>query len=340
MKHRIPYLLLLVASLLSACASQTPQQPDWISGDSASYKSAQYLLGRGQAGTPEEAQDRARADLAKIFQVAVTVDSDDVQQFKSGGAAGAGEFESQASRRITTRTEQIVRGIQIAQVWQDPVTRNHHALAVLPRLQAAAGLRQQISQLDDATRKYIDQSRGSSDLFLQIAAANHALESQQERAALQKSLQVVDVTGRGTDSPWNMAALQSDLDSLLKRVHVASQTTPDSPTGLAQVLSGALAQAGFLIETGQNPDFVLQGRLNLADLGLQQGWYWQRGTLEISLTEKTSGRVRGTRSWPIKSSGQDRDSAARRALTQADMVLKQELRSAVIDMATGRAATP
>jgi hypothetical protein len=340
MKHRIPYLLILVATLLSACASQTPKQPDWISGDSATYKSSQYLLGRGQAGTADEAQDRARADLAKIFQVAVTVDSSDVQQFKSGDAGGTGEYQSQASRRITTRTEQIVRGIQIAQLWQDPVTLNHHALAVLPRLQAAAGLRQQISQLDEATRKYIDQSRGSSDLLLKIAAANHALESQQERAALQKSLQVVDVTGRGIDSPWNSAALQSDLESLLKRVRIASQTTADSPPGLAQVVSGALAQAGFLIETGQDPDFVLQGRLNLADLGMQQGWYWQRGTLEVSLSEKTGGRVRGTRSWPIKSSAQDRDGAARRALTQAETVLKQELRSAVIDMATGRAATP
>ena len=333
MKHVAAPLVALVL-LLSACASPPPSRPDWIAGDSASYKSAQYLLGRGQAATPEEAQDRARADLSKIFQVAVSADSEDVQKFKSGAAGG--EYESQATRRISTRTEQIIRGIQIAQLWQDPDTRNHHALAVLPRLQTAAALRQQIAQLDEATGKQIEQSRASDDLFLKIAAASRALQTQQERAGVQKSLQVVDITGRGIASPWNSAALQGDLDGLLKRVRIAPQLAVDAPAALAQMVSGALAHAGFLIETAPNPDFLLQAKLELADLGLQQGWYWQRGTLEISLAEKASGRVRGTRSWPIKANAQDRDSAARRALTQADTVLKQELRSAIIEMATTR----
>src|SRR5665811_818329 len=118
-----------VFSLLSGCASQHPTQPDWIAGDSASYKSAQYLIGRGQATTQEEAKDRARADLAKIFQVAVTADSEDVQKFKSV-PAGPGEYESHASRRITSHTEQIIRGIQIAELWKDPTTDTFHVLAI------------------------------------------------------------------------------------------------------------------------------------------------------------------------------------------------------------------
>ena len=321
--------------LLSGCASKPHIQPDWIAGDSAQYKSAQYLLGRGQASTQEEAKDRARADLAKIFQVAVAADSEDVQKFKTSSAA-PGQYESQASRRITTHTNQIIRGIQIAELWQDHATLNYHALAVLPRLQTAASLRQQISQLDEATGNHIEQSRKNSDLFLKIAAASHALEAQQERATLQKSLQVVDITGRGLEPKWSSAQLKSDLDELLKRVRIASQVSADSATGLADVVAGALAKAGFMIETGQHPDFVLQARMDMADLGFQEGWYWQRGVLEIILSETATNRVRGTRSWPIKSNALDKESAARRALTQADEVLKQELRTAIIDMANSR----
>src|ERR1019366_645792 len=76
----------LMLSLLLGCASRQPAQPDWIAGDSANYKSSQYLIGRGQAATQEEAKDRARADLSKIFQVAVTADSEDVQKFKTSPA--------------------------------------------------------------------------------------------------------------------------------------------------------------------------------------------------------------------------------------------------------------
>jgi len=333
MKHSAYVLLALMLTLLPGCASKPAATPDWVAGDSASYNSTQYLIGRGQGANQEEARDRARADLAKIFQVAVIAESEDVQKFKTE-AAGPGQYEGQASRSITTRTEQSIRGIQIAETWQDPTTKSYYALAVLPRLQAAANLRQQISQLDGASATQIEQSRKNTDLFLKIAAANSALESQQQRDALQKSLQIVDVTGRGVEAKWNSAKLESDLDELLKRVRISSKVAAGSAPGLEDVVAGALAKAGFMIETGQNPDFELQAKMELADLGMQQGWYWQRGVLEISLTETASGRVRGTKRWNIKSNAQDRESAIKRAMNEADTILKQELRTTIIDMAT------
>jgi hypothetical protein len=318
-------------SLLSGCASK-PIIPDWVAGDSAQYNSTQYLIGRGQAPTQEEAKDRARADVAKVFQVAVVASSEDMQRSKSDSSGAAPQYEEQASRSISTRTDQIIRGIQIAELWQDPATKSYYALAVLPRLQTAASLRQQISQLDEATANHIEQSRKSSDLFQKIAAASLAVETEREHESLQKSLQIVDPTGRGTESKWNSAKLQSDLDELLKRVRIASQVSPDSTSGLEEVVAGALANAGFMIETGQNPDFVLQARMVLDDLGVQQGWDWQRGVLEVNLSEKDTGRVRGTKRWNVKSSAPDTESAIKRALNQADAILKQELRPTIIDM--------
>jgi hypothetical protein len=327
-------ILAVILALLGGCATK-PTQPDWINGDSATYSSSQYLIGRGQSSTREDAEDRARADLAKIFQVAVSVDSEDIQKFKSSPAGnGDGQYENQATRRVSTRTDQIISGIQIAELWQNPASNNFYVLATLPRLQAAASLRQQISQLDDATGNYIEQSRSNSDLFLKIAAASHALGSQQERDGLQKSLQVVDITGRGVESQWNSAKLKADLDALLKRVRIASQISADSPPKLAEIVSGALAQAGFMIETGLNPDFKLQARLELTDLGVVEGWYWQRGTLEITLSEVASGRVRGTQRWVIKSSALDKESAIERALNRVDAVLKKELRTVIVNIAT------
>lgn len=317
-------------SLLPGCASK-PTTPDWIAGDSARYNSAQYLIGRGQAATQEEAKDRARADVAKVFQVAVVASSEDVQRSKSD-STGTPQYEEQASRHISTRTDQIIRGIQIAEIWQDPNTKSYYALAVLPRLQTAASLRQQISQLDEATGDHIEQSRKNSDLFLKIAAASLAVETEREHESLQKSLQIVDPTGRGTESKWNSAKLQSDLDELLKRVRIAPKVSADSTPGLEEVVAGALANAGFVIETGQNPDFVLQARMVLDDLGFQKGWDWQRGVLEVNLSEAATGRVRGTKRWTVKSSAPDKETAAKRALNQTDEILKQELRTTIIDM--------
>jgi len=130
-----PFHWIVVGVSLFGCAS-APSTPDWVNGKSAKYPDNQYLVGRGQADAQEDARNRARADLAKILEVGVSAKSSDVTSFSSG-AEGA-KTESQVSRSIVTRTEQIVRGIQIPETWQDPQTKSTYALAVLPRSQAAA----------------------------------------------------------------------------------------------------------------------------------------------------------------------------------------------------------
>ena len=325
---------LAIVALIAGCAS-APSQPDWVSGTSSRYPDTQYLTGRGQATTVDEARDRARADLAKIFEVAIAVSSEDVQTY-SVGAKAPGQYEAQATRHIATRTDQIVRGIQIAELWQDPVTKTAYALAVLPRLPAATSLRQEIERLDGATRTYLDQARASDDLFIKIGAASHALDAQLERQAYQKSLKIVDLTGRGVEPEWNSAKLAADLAELLKRVRVATRVPPQAPPGFGEIVNGAVAAAGFMIETGDKPDFVLDADLTLQDLGLQEGWYWQRGTLEVRLTEASTNRVRGGQRWPIKTSARDKASSQSRALDEVDKLLKQDLRATIVGFASAK----
>ena len=94
-----------------------------------------------------------------------------------------------------------------------------------------------------------------------------------------------------------------------------------------------MAGAGFLIATGDKPEYVLVANLALEDLGLRDGWYWQRGALEVTLREIAANRVRGSRRWDIKVSAQDRAVSRQRALDQAASTLKKELRETLIDFA-------
>ena len=328
-----PWLSVVASGVfLFGCAS-APSTPDWVSGKSAKYPDNRYLVGRGQADTQEDARNRARADLAKVLEVGVSAKSSDVTSFSSG-AEGA-KTESQVSRSIVTRTEQIVRGIQIPEGWQDPQSKSYYALAVLPRSQAAMGLRADIERLDAATRGYVAQARDAPDLLAQVASAARALDSQRERDALQRTLQVIDVTGQGVPPEQNSGQLAADLAALLKRVHMKPQAASGSQEGLERMLSAALSQAGFVPEAGAAAPYVLVGSLQLDDLGLIDGWYWMRGTLEVQLAETASGKVRGNKRWEIKTSSPQKATAQRRALDEVDAVLKRELRPAILGFAIG-----
>lgn len=325
---------LAIIGVMTGCAT-APSAPDWVSGTASRHPDTQYLTGRGQAANVDEARDRARADLAKIFEVAIAATSEDTQSY-SVDTKTPGQYAAQTTRNIATRTDQIVRGIQIAELWQDPATKTQHALAVLPRLPAATSLRQEIGRLDSATRAYLDQARAANDLFIKIGAASNALNAQLERQAFQKSLQIVDITGRGVEPEWSSAKLAADLTDLLKRVRVATRVPAQAPPGFEEIVNGAVAATGFMVETGDKPDFVLDAALTLQDLGLQEGWYWQRGTLEVRLTDAATNRARGSQRWPIKTSARDKASSQSRTLDEADMILKNDLRAAIIGFATAK----
>ena len=327
-----PWLSIAASSIvLFACAS-APTTPDWVSGKSAKYPDNAYLVGRGQADTQEDARNRARADLSKILEVGVSAKSTDVTTFTS---EGGGKTESQVSRNITTRTDQIVRGIQIPEIWQDPKSKSNWALAVLSRSQAGIALRADIDRLDAATRGYVAQARSAPDLLTQVASASRALDSQRERDAVQRTLQVVDITGLGVPPEQNTGQLASDLTELLKRLHMKPQAVPGSQDGLERLLSAALSQSGFVPEAGDDAPYVLLGSLQLDDLGVIQGWYWMRGTLEVQLAEKASGKVRGNKRWEIKTSSPQKATATRRAMDEVDATLKRELKPAIIGFAVG-----
>jgi hypothetical protein len=324
----------LVCALASGCAAMKTKTPDWVSDTSRAYPASQYLQGRGEADTVEQAQDRARADLAKIFEVTVSAEFEDVTTLRRGSNTGAGgQVEQQSQARVQTRTEKIISGVRIAELWRDPKTKTHHALAVLSRAQAATSLREEIGKLDEATNRYLAQARGASDAFVAIGATQQALAVQAERESLQKTLKVVDPTGRGAESKTGSARLRADLNELLKRVRLAVEATAEYPDPFGRVVRGAVAHAGFLIETGERPTYVLEARLEEEDLGQRDGWYWRRGTLTVSLRDTAANRVRGSHRWALKASATDRGVARQRLMTEVDSALKKDLRATVIGFA-------
>jgi hypothetical protein len=306
---------------LSGCASP-PAAPDWVSGAALEYRPGEYLIGRGQGATGEEARDRARADLAKVFEAEVTAASADEQSFRDS------RYEASSTRRIEVRTRRIVEGMEIARTWQEPASGSHHALAVLPRRKAASALREEIARLDETTRLQTRRAAETPDLFLKIGAAGQALAAQAERHGYQKTLRVVDPTGTGAPAAWNVARLQVDVEALLERVRLATR----AEASVQPLLDGAVAAAGFL--AAADADYVLEASLALEASGPVDDWYWQHGVLEIRLVDAASGRSRGSRRWPVKAAALAPGLAGQRALDQVDATLKKELRATLIHFAS------
>lgn len=327
MKSRTIYIVLLGIIAMLGCAT-APQEPDWVGGNSSAYDSSRYLIGRGQSDVPAVARDRARADLAKIFKVSISENTKDMQTYvgSTDGSGSQGQLGTEISRNIETRTDQIIEGMRIAEAWQDPKTRAHHALAVLDRIQIGNRLRQDMMNLDSAIQSHVTHARNSENLFRRISSARQALAAQLERNQYQKYLAIVDRTGNGAAPLYDAARLAADLKDLLQRLRISPRVVNDPLGGLSPVVAGALANAGFLHEADpESADYILDANLKIDQLADGQGWYWVRGTMDIVLIQKKDNKVLGSHRWDIKASSQQKEVANRRALDQLAEALNKEL---------------
>jgi hypothetical protein len=332
-KALLAALAVASTAMTIACTTMAlAASPEWIGGSPKKYPGSSYLIGRGTGSSAEEAQNRARGDLATIFEVRVEVVTENTTTVAKSG--NKEQVNKVASQQVSAKTDKVINGINIAEVWRDPATMDFHALAVLSRSQAAASLQEEIGKVDTAVQLEVDNAKAAGDPFLKIGALTRAMETAINRDGFQASLKVVDPSGRGVDAPIPQAVIRAQLDETLKSVKVAPEVEDDAGAKeFGTILKGGLAAAGFLAEGAARADFALVGKLSLNDLGVQNGWNWMRGTVEVRLVEKASGRVRGSKTWPLKASAKDAKTARSRVLIEAEKLLQQDLRPTIIGFA-------
>ena len=308
-------------------------QPRWINDSAVEFPNSMYLVGRGVGSTADEAQNRARGDLATIFEVRIEVVNQDTLNVAQSGKKE--QVDRVSSQQVSAKTDKVISGINIAEIWRDPVTQDFHALATLSRAQAGASLREELSRIDDGLNLQMQAAKSAEDPLLKIGALSQALQASINRDGFQASLKVIDPSGRGVPSPVSQVTIHKQIDDTLKNIHIAYEIIEDAGAKeFTALIKGGLAAAGFMASSTSNADLILASKLNLNDMGRIDGWYWVRATVDVSLVEKATGRVRGSKTWPLKSSAKDARTAHTRILIEIEKMLKEELRSAVVEFAS------
>ncbi|MEK6749118.1 MAG: LPP20 family lipoprotein [Pseudomonadota bacterium] len=325
--------VLVLATACSTGGGTRKNAPDWVNGVSSRYSNSLYLIGRGESATLDDAKDRARADLTKSIEVVVSEQTRDVQSFTRESKDGKVQEASQldVTRAVQTRTDKVVRGIEIGDVWNDEKAHRFYALAVLNRHQVGSALRQTIDQLDAETQALVGKSSQESALLRKLALAKAALEAQLTREGLQRTLQVIDTTGQGIEPKYNIGRMRADTRELAGRIRMETKATGNLVDKLAPLVKGAVGEAGFVVDATP-AEYVLTADLQLDEPGLREGWYWTKGSLNITVAD-AAGHAVGAKRWEIKASAQTQDMAQRRALDQLHGIMTRQLRETVIGFA-------
>jgi len=291
--------------VLTACSSSS-KQPDWLHKPTEQYPQQHYLSAVGEADDRSTANGRALANLVKIFEVAIKDRSLDFSQAQvDGDQSGRAVSNTQAtSRYVTTEARQVLEGAQLVESWQAEGGKTY-ALAVLERAPAERrfrnGLRSADRQIDDRV-SYASQQ--APNPVAALAALEQARKIENQRSNLNRNLSVV--SGKGVKAHYDRASLEKLLRNALVILHF--HAVADSPQ-LLQSLESAIATLGITLD--KNAPYQLMASMDAEPVQQKQGWYWLRGSTELSLIYQ--GEALAKKRWPLKVSSMDKGMVEQRA---------------------------
>ena len=163
------------------------------------------------------------------------------------------------------------------------------------------GLRNADRQIEDRVN-YASQS--APNAVAALAALEQARKIEIGRSNLNRNLSVV--SGNGIKAPYDQASLEKLLRNALATLHFRAEA--DTPR-LQQSLQSAISALGITLDN--NAPYQLSAAMDSVPVYQQQGWYWLRGSTELSLTYQ--GKTLAQKRWPLKVSATNEAMVEQRA---------------------------
>lgn len=275
-------------------------RPDWVDGESVQYPSSQYLTGVGYDADRKVSEDKARAEIAKIFVSEINSRTRSYQDYLQASSRGTSDVEETLSIQEITdvSTKKVLSGVRIAHIYQDSGPGQlYYALSVLDREQSAAILSDRILKLDREMEMLFDRANGEKDLLTKIKYLKQSIGKYAMREAYDAELRIVNQTGRGISPSLQFAEIKSQLDAILLREFTIGVSVSGSRANEVQdALVQGLTQEGFSVsEDLSAANVLIRGAVEIRPLERGTGeWKYVRWRARFDMVDKKGGSVFGS----------------------------------------------
>ena len=292
---------------LSSVRTRKGKRPDWVDGESSEYPPSFYMTGVGYAPDRQTAENKARAEISKIFYSEIDASNRAYEEYLQTTYKGKAKTRESISIEDITKvsTQKVLSGVSIAQVYQQRRPEKlFYALAILDRAQSKRILRQKIDQLDKDINKLLSDSRLEKDKLIQIKYLNTCIEKHIIRQAYNAELRIVNRSGEGIPPSISFTDIKKQLtDILLRDFLIALSVKGSRSADIKEALVEALNQKGFSVSDNfASASVVVRGNINIRPF--EQGsseWKFVRWKAYFDLVDQQGGAVFGS----IKKTGKE-----------------------------------
>ncbi|PLX93226.1 MAG: hypothetical protein C0621_08165 [Desulfuromonas sp.] len=314
------FALLLILFLLGACSA--PKRPDWLRGQSSLYPPQSYLIGIGTDTQRSRAEDRARSEIAKTFEVeiAATFSSEESHWLAQGTGTDGETYEQQVREELAASTHRMISGVRIAEVWFDDKNESYSALAVLDRVRAARPLRSEIEEIDQRLLARVKAAGHEGSPFLRLGIYLQALADLERRKGLAVDLQIVDVAGWVSPPSVTVAEVESQANRVARELTIGLKLGNDSSGIVKGALLRSLAELGLKVTSQEKTDLLLRGAVTVESYDVPPPWKWRVASAQVEFVDGSGAMLDA-----VRASVREGSQIATRAETMAREKLGEKL---------------
>lgn len=276
---------------------KTGRRPDWVDGSSSHFPYTRYITGVGYGPDRQSAEDKARAEIAKIFYSDIQSSNRTYQSILenniNGKSTSAENINFTEITRVSTRV--IFSGSKIAHVWRDRGARpEFFALAVLDRNLSRVMLKSKISELDENIHRFLSAAGRQRDKLSQVRLLQAGIREHALRQAYNTELRIVDPVAKGIPPPINITDIKTRLNNiLLKDFFIGLSVDGPGADEVGQAIVEALNRRGFAVcEEIEKASILARGMIEIDALPRNAtGWIFVRWRAFFDLIDRDGGAI-------------------------------------------------
>ncbi len=260
--------ILLMALLLTGCATRTGNMPAWLLAPQEAYPSAQYLVAVGEGDSRRAAENSAAAGLARIFEANIrATETLSETTVEMRGAKEAFDRFSELRSDVQIGSDQTLLNIQFGEAFTDLRGRVHVA-AFIPRAETADIYRRKITDLARKIVFLVQQSDTAPEPVKKYAFRRAAVRKALENDVLLEQLRIIHPQARDTLSlHYAPQTLYTETADAARSVTFAIEINNDTARN---ALADALTAMGFS-EVNESPVLDFSGTASFEKTDLRRG---------------------------------------------------------------------
>ncbi len=321
-----------LALLLFALSACTGKPPGWVMGHDSRFPAESYLLGVGMDRDRNRAEDHARAEIAKTFEVRIDT-RDRIMESEWHSRAGetvAGEYRQSVEADLTATTAKVLSGVEIREIWQNKETRDFYALALLDRRRSGMELRTRLNELDQELLSELRRAEGAPASVTRLAHYIRALEVLARRRGVAADLRVVDASGMVPEAPMGRSEIAARADQAAAGIRFGVDLQGDAGEIVRGAVIRALAGLGLKLAPPWEQNLTIRGSVTTEEYQAGDPWHWSVASAQVELVGKEE-RILDARRVSVREASQ----IPSRSLTLAREKLGVRLAELLVEGITG-----